>query len=102
MPSVVRDEEGAGPGKKENEQDRRLLARATITRNPSQSPKALSTELLGNSKNLTRSVRAMTNTLNEQESKIEASIAAIEENIGQERPELGLILHEQKGDWRNN
>jgi hypothetical protein len=104
MPSVVRDEEVAEPGEKENEQDGqggerqngRFLARATVTRNPSQSPKALSTELLGNSKNLTRSVRTMTNTRDEQELKIEASIATIEENIGQERPELRLILSELK------
>jgi hypothetical protein len=38
----------------------------------------------------------MTNTLNEQESKIEASIATIEENIGHERPELRFILPDLK------
>ena len=104
MPSVVRDKEVARPEKEKNGQDgqggarpaRRFLTRTTVTRNPSQSPEALSTELLGNSKNLTRFVRTMTNTLNEQESKIEASVATMEENIGQERPELRFILPELK------
>ena len=75
MPLVVRDEEVAGPDKEKNGPDgqggarpaRRFLTRTTVTRNPSQSPEALSTELLGNSTYLTRFIRQMTNTLNEQE-----------------------------------
>ena len=75
---------------------RRFHSRTTVTRNLSRSQEAPSTELLGNSMYLTRFIRSMTNTLNEQESKIEASIATIEENIGQERPELRFILPEMK------
>ena len=104
MPLVVRDEEVARPDNETNGPDgqggarsaRRFLTRTTATRNPSQSPEALSMELLGYSKNLTRFVRTITNTLNEQESKIEASIATIEEYIVQQRPELRFILPKLK------
>ena len=85
MPSVVRDKEVATTEKNgQNGQGgatpaRRFHSRTSVTRNLSRSQEAPSTELLGNSTYLTRFIRSMTDTLNENESNIEAYTATIEE-----------------------
>ena len=98
MPSVVRAKQVTGPDKEENGQDgqgrakptRRILSKTTVTKGHlSRSPEPLSTELLGNSSYLTRFIRSMADALNENESKTEAYIATIEEEMGQEKPSGG-------------